>query len=213
MTVLIADDHEIFLDSLSLLISTFSTVTVVGHCTSGPAVLAFLAEQPVDLLITDYKMTPMTGIDLTLHLRQSHPAVRVLMLSVSEEDELMVEAFRAGVWGYVMKRAGKDELRRATETIAAGQKYFSESVVSEIIRQTPGESLLRGEIPLTTSVLSEREIEIVRLIARELSSNQIAERLFIALRTVETHRHNILRKLGVKNTAGILKFAIRHGLV
>ena len=213
MTVLIADDHEIFLDSLSLLISTFSTVTVVGHCTSGPAVLAFLAEQPVDLLITDYKMTPMTGIDLTLHLRQSHPAVRVLMLSVSEEDELMVEAFRAGVWGYVMKRAGKDELRRATETIAAGQKYFSESVVSEIIRQTPGESLLRGEMPLTTSVLSEREIEIVRLIARELSSNQIAERLFIALRTVETHRHNILRKLGVKNTAGILKFAIRHGLV
>ena len=112
MTVLIADDHEIFLDSLSLLISTFSTVTVVGHCTSGPAVLAFLAEQPVDLLITDYKMTPMTGIDLTLHLRQSHPAVRVLMLSVSEEYELMVEAFRAGVWGYVMKRAGKDELRR-----------------------------------------------------------------------------------------------------
>lgn len=135
------------------------------------------------------------------------------MLSVSEESELMREAFRAGVWGYVMKRAGKDELQRAIDTIAAGQKYFSESVISEIVRLMPADSTPGNEIADQIMPLSEREIEIVRLITRESSSSQIADQLFIAPRTVETHRQNILRKLGAKNTVGILKFAFRHGLI
>jgi DNA-binding NarL/FixJ family response regulator len=213
MRILIADDHEIFLDSLSMLIATFSNVEVVGNCKNALEVLDFLQNHTVNLLITDYQMPQMSGIELTLQLRQKYPSVKVLMLSVSEEAEMIREAFQAGVWGYMMKRAGKAELQKAILTIANGQKYFSESVVFELMRLGLTDNIPKEEIFTEFNQITEREIDIIRLIANELSSVEIAEKLFIAPKTVETHRHNILRKLGVKNTVGIIKYAIKNGIV
>jgi len=213
MRVLIADDHEIFLDSLSLLIATFADVEVVGNCKNGAEVINFTKNNEIDLLITDYKMPQMSGIELTIFLRQNYPKIKVLMLSVSEEAEMIRESFQAGVWGYMMKRAGKTELQKAIQTIANGQKYFSESVVFELMRLGLTENIPKEEVSNEFSQLTEREIDIIRLIANELSSNEIAEKLFIAPKTVETHRHNILKKLNVKNTVGIIKYAIKNGLV
>jgi DNA-binding NarL/FixJ family response regulator len=164
-------------------------------------------------LITDYQMPQMSGIELTLQLRQKYPSVKVLMLSVSEEAEMIREAFQAGVWGYMMKRAGKAELQKAILTIANGQRYFSESVVFELMRLGLTDNIPKEEIFTEFNQITEREIDIIRLIANELSSVEIAEKLFIAPKTVETHRHNILRKLGVKNTVGIIKYAIKNGIV
>jgi DNA-binding NarL/FixJ family response regulator len=212
MRVLIADDHEIFLDSLSLLIATFADVEVVGNCKNAKEVISFVKNDEVDLLITDYKMPQMSGIELTIFLRQNYPKIKVLMLSVSEEAEMIREAFQAGVWGYMMKRAGKTELQKAIQTIANGQKYFSESVVFELMRLGLTDNIPKEEISSEFSQLTEREIDIIRLIVNELSSNEIAEKLFIAPKTVETHRHNILKKLKVKNTVGIIKYAIKNGL-
>lgn len=213
MRVLIADDHEIFLDSLSLLIATFIDVELVGNCKSGAEVINFVKNDEIDLLITDYRMPQMSGIELTIFLRQHYPKIKVMMLSVSEEAEMIREAFQAGVWGYMMKRAGKTELQKAIQTIAKGQKYFSESVVFELMRLGLTDNIPKEEIPNELSQLTEREIDIIRLLANELSSNEIAEKLFIAPKTVETHRHNILKKLNVKNTVGIIKYAIKNGLV
>lgn len=213
MRILIADDHEIFLDSLSLLIATFTDVEVVGNCKNGIEVINFIKNDEIDLLITDYRMPQMSGIELTIFLRQNHPKIKVLMLSVSEEAEMIREAFQAGVWGYMMKRAGKSELQKAIQTIAKGQKYFSESVVFELMRLGLTDNIPKEEMPNEFSQLTEREIDIIRLLANELSSNEIAEKLFIAPKTVETHRHNILKKLNVKNTVGIIKYAIKNGLV
>ncbi len=212
MRVLIADDHEIFLDSLSLLVATFSDVELVGNCKNASEVIDFLLNNDVDLLISDYKMPQMTGIELTVLLRKKYPKIKVLMLSVSEEAEMIREAFQAGVWGYMMKRAGRAELQKAIQSIANGQKYFSESVVFELMRLGLTDNIPKEEIPTEFMQLTEREIEIIRLICKELSSLEIAEKLFIAPKTVETHRHNILRKLGVKNTVGIIKYAIKNGL-
>ncbi|MBA4852840.1 response regulator transcription factor [Emticicia sp. BO119] len=213
MRILIADDHEIFLDSLSLLIATFPDVELVGNCKSGTEVINFVKNDEIDLLITDYRMPLMSGIELTIFLRQHYPEIKVLMLSVSEEAEMIREAFQAGVWGYMMKRAGKTELQKAIQTIKSGQKYFSESVVFELMRLGLTDNIPKDDIPHEFSQLTEREIDIIRLLANELSSGEIAEKLFIAPKTVETHRHNILKKLNVKNTVGIIKYAIKNGLV
>ncbi|GAB3502184.1 response regulator transcription factor [Emticicia fontis] len=213
MRILIADDHEIFLDSLSLLIATFNDVEVVGNCKNGAEVIKFIKNDEIDLLITDYRMPQMSGIELTIFLRLNNPKIKVLMLSVSEEAEMIREAFQAGVWGYMMKRAGKSELQKAIQTIAKGQKYFSESVVFELMRLGLTDNIPKEEVPNEFSQLTEREMDIIRLLANELSSNEIAEKLFIAPKTVETHRHNILKKLNVKNTVGIIKYAIKNGLV
>lgn len=213
MQVLIADDHEIFLDSLSLLIATFPDVEVVGNCKNAQETIHFIQNNKVDLLITDYRMPQMSGIELTIFLRRHHPEIKVLMLSVSEEADMIREAFQAGVWGYMMKRTGKTELQKAILTITNGQKYFSESVVFELMRLGLTDNIPKEEVPNEFSQLTEREIDIIRLIAEELSSNEIAERLFIAPKTVETHRHNIIKKLNVKNTVGIVKYAIKNGLV
>jgi DNA-binding NarL/FixJ family response regulator len=213
MRILIADDHEIFLDSLSMLIDTFPDVEVVGNCKNALEVLDFLQNQTVDLLITDYKMPQMSGIELTLQLRQKYPKIKVLMLSVSEEAEMIREAFQAGVWGYMMKKSGKVELQKAIESIKNGQRYFSESVVFELMRLGLTDNIPQNEISQEFNHLTEREIEIIRLISKELSSQEIAEKLFIAPKTVETHRHNILKKLGLKNTVGLVKYALKNGLV
>jgi DNA-binding NarL/FixJ family response regulator len=212
MRILIADDHEIFLDSLSMLIATFPDVEVIGNCKNALEVLDFLQNQTIDLLVTDYKMPQMSGIELTLQLRQKYPKIKVLMLSVSEEAEMIREAFQAGVWGYMMKKSGKAELQKAIECIKNGQRYFSESVVFELMRLGLTDNIPQNEISQEFNQLTEREIEIIRLISKELSSQEIAEKLFIAPKTVETHRHNILKKLGLKNTVGLVKYALKNGL-
>jgi DNA-binding NarL/FixJ family response regulator len=213
MRILIADDHEIFLDSLSLLVATFEGVEVIGNCKNAADAINFIKNNEVDLLITDYKMPQMNGVELTIFLRQNYPQIKVLMLSVSEEAEMIREAFQAGVWGYMMKRAGKAELQKAIQSIANGQRYFSETVVFELMRLGLTDNIPKEEVYTEFTQLTEREIDIIKLIVNELSSNAIAEKLFIAPKTVETHRHNILRKLGVKNTVGIIKYAIKNGLV
>jgi DNA-binding NarL/FixJ family response regulator len=210
--VLILDDHELITESLALLLSRIPGIEVVGTCTDSRAVLPFLDHTPVDVLISDVHLPHLTGIDLARLVRAQHAAVRVLMVSVSEEAETIREAFRAGVSGYVMKRANKAELERALRTVAGGETYYSESVLARLVAM-PMEQLKQDVPTLPPSTLTDREIEIVRLLSEELSTNGIADKLFISPATVETHRHNILRKLGAKNAIGIVKYAIRYGLI
>jgi len=211
--VLLTDDHEIILDSLSLLLSRIEGIDVVGTLNDSRDVVNFLDVNDVDILLTDMDMPLLDGIQLTLRVRQQFPQVKVLMLTVSEDADSIREAFRAGISGYVMKKAGKLELERALKTVARGEKYFSESVMSQLVALPMTSVRTTDEAPAPLSPLTDREIEIIRLIAQELSTNTIADKLFISPGTVETHRHNILRKLGVKNSIGIIKYALKNGLV
>lgn len=211
--VLLTDDHEIILDSLSLLLSRIDGVEVVGTLVDSRKVIDFLHVNDVDILLTDMDMPDLNGIDLTLQVRQHCPQIKVLMLTVSEDANSIREAFRAGISGYVMKKAGKAELEKALRTIARGDKYFSESVMTQLVALPMEPVRVADEAPAPLAPLTDRELEIIRLIAQELSTNAIADTLFISPGTVETHRHNILRKLGVKNSIGIIKYALRHGLI
>jgi DNA-binding NarL/FixJ family response regulator len=211
--VLISDDHQILLDSLSLLLSTISNVEIAGTVNDSRKVLHFLENYEIDILITDFDMPYLTGIDLTLQVRQKFPKLKILMLTVSEDAETIREAFQAGISGYVMKKANRAELERAIMVVASGEKYYSDAVMKELLNPVGLQNGVHETLPRPPVAITPRELEIVRLITEELSTSEIAERLFISVGTVETHRHNILRKLNVKNAIGIIKYAMKHKLV
>jgi DNA-binding NarL/FixJ family response regulator len=215
MRILIADDHQFILESIEILISTMPQYEVVGTYNNAKELLNSLAiYDDINLVLTDYSMPEMNGIELTYQIRQNFPNVKVILLTVSEDAKTIQEAFRAGVSGYVMKKAGKAEFEVALNTVASGKKYYSESVVFELLnRNTQVVDLVNETIDDKVKDLSEREIEIITLIAKEYSTNQIAEQIFLSPATVETHRHNILKKLGLKNSIGLVKFAIKNGLI
>lgn len=209
--VLIVDDHKILLDSLSLLINSIADMEVVGTLNDSRKVVDFLAHQGVDILVTDMNMPYANGIDLTLKLRNLYPELRILMLTVNDSAETIREAFQAGISGYITKKASKEELSTALHTILRGDKFFSDEVMKELL--SPSTAVQEETNFQDMKALSARELEVIKLIAQELSSSEIAERLFISVGTVENHRHNILQKLGVKNSIGIIKYAIKYKLI
>jgi DNA-binding NarL/FixJ family response regulator len=215
MRILLADDHQFILESIEILVSTIPDYEIVGTYANGKELLYSLKiHENIDIVMSDFNMPEMNGIELTYQIRQQYPHIKVLLLTVSEEANTIQEAFKAGVSGYVMKKAGKAEFELALKTIASGKKYYSESVVFELLNRDKNIADLTHEtIEEKLPNLSEREIEIITLIAQELSTNQIAEKLFLSPATVETHRHNILKKLDLKNSIGLVKFALKNGLI
>ena len=206
--LLLADDHRIFSDSLSLLLTGFEGVEVVGQVNDGKQVLAFLEDYPIDIVLSDLHMPYMNGVELILQIRRRFPTVRVLVLTMAEDRAHIREALQAGAAGYLLKSVGKDELAKALFTIAAGQPYISDRALQELYRQPePADEGIN-----LWAALTKREIDVIKLIAQEHNSNQIAEKLFISLNTVETHRKNLFKKLNVKNSLGLIKFALKHGL-
>jgi DNA-binding NarL/FixJ family response regulator len=209
MRILIVDDHRIFAQSLAVLLSQMGFLEVVEVVESGRAALDRLSQHSIDLVLSDLQMPQMTGIELTLHIRRRFPNTKVMMLSMVEDVNLIREALRAGVTGFGSKNIDKSELEKALKMIAKGEVYLSANIVHELSRVP---AVNQTEVVPDLAQISEREIEVLKLIAQELSTNQIAERLFVSVNTVETHRKNLFRKLGVKNALGLIKFALRHGL-
>ena len=209
--ILIVDDHKILLDSLSLLINSIEDMEVAGTLGDSRNVINFIASHPIDILVTDMNMPYINGIDLTLKVRNLYPDMKILMLTVNDTAETIREAFQAGISGYITKKASKEELSTALHTLLRGEKFFSNEVMKELLSPSV---VTQEEVHLNDlKALSARELEVIKLIAQEFSSSQIAERLFISAGTVENHRHNILQKLGVKNSIGIIKYALKYKLI
>lgn len=206
--VLLVDDHQIILDSLHLLFDVMEGIEVKGTLSDARKVVDFLSKTEIDVLITDLSMPFMDGIQLCFQVKERFPSVKILMLTVNDQPDGIQDAFKAGISGYVMKKAGRDELEKAVRTLASGRLYFSDEVMKTLLIGGEQDHSLERVKQLT-----KREIEIIRLIVQELSSAEIAEKLFISLGTVETHRHNIYKKLDVKNSIGVVKFALKYKLI
>lgn len=208
--VLLVDDHQIVLDSLSLLLSSFEGLSVAGAYTDGRQALQYYQEHGADIVITDMRMPGFSGVELCSDIRRFDPDVKVLMLTMVEDVKQIREAIKAGVNGYVLKMADADELLLAIRTILDGRRYYSDEVVIEL---AVGKDENLTTKPGTFAKLTLRELEILRLVGKEMSTNEIAEKLFISVPTVETHRRNLMQKIGAKSVVGMVLFAVKHDLL
>lgn len=210
--ILLADDHQMFLESMSLLLNTMEEFDLIATATNGREVLRLLALHEIDIVLCDLQMPLMGGIEVILQIRQQFPTVKVLILTMSDSAAHIKEALQVGADGYLLKTANKAELENAIKCIINGLNYFSKSVMlslSKIDAENTDSQMVNEKI----SVLSDRELEILKLIVAENSSTQIAEKLFISFNTVETHRKHLYKKLGINTSLGLLKFALKHGLI
>ncbi|GAB2611948.1 response regulator transcription factor [Emticicia sediminis] len=207
LQILIVDDHQILLDGIEAMLHGVGDFKVIGKCSDGNTALSFLSENQVDVLLTDLYMPNMTGMELTQKVKKRFPNVKVLALSVSYDVSIVHDLIDAGISGFIIKTIGRSELIEAIKTIAQGNIYFSREVSNEILRS------LSNRTEEEVYHLTEREIEIVKLIAQELSNAEIANKLCISERTVETHRKNIYRKTNTKTIVGLIKYAVEHKLI
>lgn len=209
--VVLIDDHQMILYSLNLLFKSIENIEVVGALNDSRKLRQFLENETVDIVVSDLHMPYMSGIDLTLMIRRDFPLMKIMLLTMAEDALHIREALRAGVNGYVLKRATKEELEKAIEKLMSGKKYYSEAAIEELAASP--EDDFNNARPETIEHLTTRELEILKLITMEYSTNEIAEKLFISVATVETHRGNLMKKLGVKSAIGMAKFALKHGIV
>lgn len=206
--VALVDDHQIVIDGLLSLLKGTDSVELVFSTTAPEEVLGLLQVHEVDILITDVMMPVLPGNELARLARKAFPQLRILALSMSGQGDLVNEMINeADIAGYVLKNIGKQELIMALEKIAAGGIYFGEEVIREL--KASDQRKKQAE----EAHLTEREIEIIRLIEKEYNNRQIADALFISERTVETHRKNIFRKTNTGSVIGLVKYAYEHRLV
>lgn len=211
INVLIADDHKIFRDGIRSILEKEKDIEVIDEAADGNEVLEKLDTELIDVIILDIDIGKPTGIEVMEIIQDKYPEVKVLILSMIGLHDFVIQALEKGANGYILKNTGKDEVLTAIRSVAKGDSYFSKEVSSILVEQLnrPRKAKKKSEgIPLTA-----RETEVLQLIAQEFSNHEIAERLYISIRTVDTHRRNLLEKLNLKNTAGLVKYAIKKGLI
>jgi two-component system nitrate/nitrite response regulator NarL len=203
--IVLVDDHQIILDGLSMLLDEDPSFDVMASFSHPEKALSFLSVQEPDVLLTDYSLPGISGLDLIRKAKVIHPSMKAALLSMHDEPSIVREAIKVGVNGYLLKNIQQAELKEAIRKIYSGLIYISAEITTQLLQQ-PGNSL-------NESYLTERELEVLKLITKENSNKQIAEKMHISERTVETHRKNIFRKTGTTSLVGLVKYAYTHNLV
>ncbi len=212
--IVLADDHTMIRSGIKMLLRDASDITVVGEAENGEEAIRAVQEHTPDVLVIDLAMPKMSGIDAIRIIRKKYPAIKILVLTMHENEEYVLQIFKAGASGYVVKTAGRDELTAAIRAVAKGDRYFS-SRVSEVLVEgfTRREGEKQKDITGVDLPLTRREKEVLALVADGLTNQEIGEKLFISHRTVDTHRTNIMQKLDIHDVATLVRYAIQHGIV
>lgn len=202
--IVLVDDHAIVMDGIQSLLSGIPGIEIVGKASNGAEALEILKEKKADLVITDYSMEEMDGLTLIHNLKKTDGDIKVIVLSMHDEPTVVRDVLAKGVDGYILKKYTYNELQIAIEIIMDGGQFFSPEI---------NKILLMRLTPENSATLTNREREILKLLLNEMSNKQIADKLFISERTVETHRKNLLRKTNSSNIVGLLKYAHTHKIV
>jgi DNA-binding NarL/FixJ family response regulator len=200
--VFIVDDHYMVIEGIRSLLQNEREIEWMGHATNAASCLGFLKMQQPDIILMDVNLPDLSGTELCRQVKQSYPAVLVVGLSTFNQQPVVRNMMENGASGYVLKNATKPELLNAIAEVMAGKTYLSMEVAVSLRKQTE-------ELPL----ISRREREVLQLIADGFTNAEIAEKLFISVPTVNTHRKSLLAKFSVNNTAGLIKLAVKHNLV
>jgi DNA-binding NarL/FixJ family response regulator len=201
--IFIADDHQMIIDGIKSLLEGEENISLAGEANDGRGVLQFLENDTCDLILLDINMPLYDGIYTTREVKKNYPQVKILILSMHNSKDFVDSVLSAGAEGYILKNAGREELLHAINQIQEGNYYYGNDILKSMAEPTQKDQI---------AILSKREIEIINLIAEELTTQEIAEKLFISPHTVDTHRKNLLAKLNVRNTAGLVKFALQNHL-
>lgn len=211
LKILLVDDHEIIRDAIRAYFSENDEMELAAEASNGAEALQLMEKTTYDLILTDINMPVMDGLELMKNISQQYPEQNVLVLSMFSENIQIKQMIEYGANGYVLKNVSKNDLFTAIRDITSGKDYYSKEVYDVLIKsmakRAPKQRLTMD------ATLSEREKEVLVLITQELSNQEIADKLFISIRTVETHKRNLLEKTGCKNVAGLVMYAVERELV
>lgn len=210
MRIVLADDHKIIRDGLRAILEKHPGMAVVGEAENGHQAIAVTQSTAPDVVVMDVSMPELNGIDASKRIASELPRTKIIALSMCADRRYVLAMLAAGAAGYLLKNAAADELIRAIETTVAGRTYLSPEIAGVVVdtlrdRTTPAE-------PIHAGVLSSREREVLQLLAEGRTSKEIAKQLHVAVTTIETHRRQIMAKLGLHSIAELTKYAIREGL-
>jgi DNA-binding NarL/FixJ family response regulator len=208
------DDHQLVRDGIKALLMSSAEIIILGEASTGKECFEKIAEEQPDILILDISLPDTTGIDITRRVSELYPEMKVLILSMYTNEDFIFNAIKAGAKGYLPKNTSREELLEAIRTIYEGDEFFSDSISRIMLKsyvriaKDEDQSPLGGPVPLTT-----REIEILKLFAEGFINKEISDQLDISIRTVETHKNHIMKKLELKSTVDLIKYAIRNKIV
>jgi DNA-binding NarL/FixJ family response regulator len=204
--LLIADDHQLFNDGMKMLLSLEDHLEVAGQVFNGRDIINSVARLQPDIILLDINLPIINGMDVAADLILNFPRLKIIMLSMYNDRKFVEDCQKLGVHGYILKNSGVEEVLTAIEKVMAGQKYYEAKLILS-------PTLHAQDIFVKQFQLTKREIEIITLIGKSHTNEEIADKLFLSVATVKTHRNNINIKLNIKKPADLVKFAVEYGLV
>lgn len=208
LSVIIIDDHQLFREGLKLLLSNIPGVGEIKEASNGKEFLSLLTERNIpDIVFMDIDMPELNGIDASREAISKYSDLKIIALSMYSDEDYYTQMIEAGAKGFILKNSGIQDVEAALQHVVEGKNYFSQEILDSLLK-----SLNRKQQRSKRSELSEREEEVLYLICKGMSNQEIAEKLFISKRTVDKHRENLLSKTRSNNTAGLVMFAIRNGI-
>lgn len=207
--ILIVDDHQLVIDGLKGLIQSLEGFEVVGEANNGQDAIKYFEILYPHIILMDIDMPVLSGIQATEEIKRLNSEVKIIIISMHNEKAMVSKLMKIGADGYLLKNTSSEEIRTALHEVLNGSKYFSEEVKQSLNSQENNNS----KANIITQSLTEREVEIIELVAEGLTNKEIGEKLFISHRTVDTHRTNLMKKLDVSNVAGLIRFAFKNRLI
>ena len=210
--VLLVDDHRILREGVRALLAGEPAIEVVGEAEDGESAVAQAGRLKPDVVLMDMVMPHLGGLEATARIKEQHPDIMVLIMSMHDNDEYVQQVIKAGASGYVLKGVAADDLVRAIEAVDGGASFVDPAIAAKLVEDYVHR--VRGELPNDPKqLLTPREQEILKLVAESHSNHEIAAQLYLSKKTVETHRANIMRKLDLHDVTELVKYALRHGII
>lgn len=210
INIMIVDDHQIIIDGIKALLKDEKNIFVAAEANNGKDAIAIMGKIPLDIILMDIEMPLLNGCDATAVITTRYPTAKIIALTTYDEKSIVTKMLNAGASGYILKNINKEILMEAINTVIKGKTYFSSEIS---ITLAASSSDITSQLPVSPdALLSPREIEILKHIANGFSNNEIADKLFISSKTIDTHRTNIMQKLNIHNVVGLVKYAIKMGL-
>lgn len=214
--ILLVDDHQIMIDGILSIIEDEETIEVLGQASTGKEAIDLCAQLKPDLVLMDLDMPVMNGMDASKEIKTIFPEIKIIILSLHAEKSVLEHMIQINIDGYLIKTSSKSEMLLAIKTVGEGKRYFSSTVTLSLSSNSKESAPIvdnSNQLQAQLASLSEREIEILKLIAEGFSNKEIGEQLHLSFRTIDAHRANLMRKLEIKKVTGLVRFAVKTGIV